>query len=490
MSLIKQFAGQAVVYGISSILSKLVYVILVTIVLAKLLGDNTVDFGVFGYFYGYAAALITLFSFRLDTALFRYGNKTGNLKTAFNTTLTPVVISALTLIMLGVFFAEPIAALLVKKDYHVRWFAFIIAIDILNLIPFAKLRLENKALSFAKYKVFNVTLSAVLIIFFLAVLPKLQGSVLSFIPERPSIIDWVFIANLIASIVLFLLLLPVMKGYRFSVDKALLKKMLYYISPLVIVGICNAVIQFFGIHLQEHFLPGDMKSNMGQAGIYDFTRKVAGFFVLFTTAFNYAAEPFFFNNSSSSDRKEVYGKICRLFTLVGGLVVICIYLGMDLLKYFKLGTFLDSMHLLPVLLMAYLFLGIYYNVSIWYKLSDNTKYGAFISIIGLVVTLVISIVFLPRIGYAASAWATLASYFIMVVLGYFIGQAKFPISYPVRKIVTDLFIIAIIMLLAQYIRAEAGAVAKYLLFTIIAFAYVFYMWKAEPREWRKILRRA
>lgn len=489
MSLIKQFAGQTVVYGISTILSKVVYVFL-NFLLAKLLGENTIDFGVFAFFYGYSALLITLFSFRLDTALFRYGNKTGDLKTAFNTTLTPVVLCALSLVIIGVFFAEPIADILAKKVYHVRLFAIIIALDIVNLIPFAKLRLQNKGATFAKFKVFNVVLSSVLILFFLLILPKFQGGLLSFVPEMPSIIDWFFIANLFASAVLFILLLPVMKGYSLSVDKVLLKKMLYYVSPLVIVGICNAVIQFFGVQLQERLLSGDMESNMAQAGIYDFTRKIAGLFIMFTTAFNYAAEPFFFNNSSEADRKEMYGKICRLFTLVGGLVVLCIYLGMDLLKLFNFGSFLNSMNLLPVLLMAYLFLGIYYNVSIWYKLSDNTKYGAFISIIGLVVTLVISIVFLPRIGYAASAWATLASYFIMVVLGYFIGQAKFPISYPVGKIVTDLFIIAIIMLLAQYIRAEAGAVVKYLLFVVIALAYVFYMWKAEPGEWRKILRRA
>ncbi len=490
MSLIKQFAGQAVVYGVSSILSRIVYYLLANLLVAKLLGKNTVDFGVFGFFYGYAAALITLFSFRLDTALFRYGNKSGSLKTAFNTTFTPVLLSAIGLVVVGIFFSETIATLLSKESYHVRWFAFIIALDIINLIPFAKLRIENRALTFAKYKVLNVSLSAVLILFFLTILPKLQGGVLSFIPERPSIIDWVFIANLIASAVLSLLLLPVMKGFSFTMDKGLLKKMLYYVFPLVIVGICNAVIQFFGVHLQERFLTGDMESNMSQAGIYDFTRKVAGLFVMFTTAFNYAAEPFFFNNASTSDRKEVYGKICRLFTLVGGLVVICIYLGMDLLKYLKLGTFLDSMYLLPVLLMAYLFLGIYYNVSIWYKLSDNTKYGAYISLVGLIVTLVISIVFLPRIGYAASAWATLCSYFIMVILGYLIGQSKFPISYPIRKIVTDLIIISIIMLLAQYIRAEAHTTMQVLLNVLIMLAYVFYMWKAEPTEWRKILRRA
>lgn len=490
MSLIKQFAGQAVVYGVSSILSRIVYYLLVTVFLAHLLGDKTLEFGIFSYFYGYSAVLITLFSFRFDTALFRYGNKDGNLESAFRTSFTPVLLSAIVLASLGIFFAEPIAELMSKKSYHVRWFAFIIALDIMNLIPFAKLRLENKALSFAKFKVFNVALSSILIVFFLWGLPLLQkAGLLTFIPERPSLIDWVFISNLIASAVLFIILLPVLKGYRFSIDRVLLKKMLFYVFPLVIVGVSNAIIQFFGVPLQERFLPGDMNSNLGEAGIYDFTRRVAGLFVMFTTAFNYAAEPFFFNNSSETDRKELYGKICRMFTLVGGLVVVGMCLGLDLLKYLAPNDYWDSLYLLPVLLMAYLFLGIYYNVSIWYKLSDNTKYGAFISLVGLVITLVVSIIFLPRIGYAASAWATLGSYAAMVVLGYFIGQSKFPISYPVRKILTDLFIISVIVLLAYFIRAELSIGLKYLCYSFLLLAYATYMWKSERGEWLKVLGR-
>jgi len=486
MSLIRKFAGQAVVYGISSILSRIVYYLLVVVLLTHLLGDKTVDFGTFAYFYAYAAVLLSLFSFRLDTALFRFGNKNENLDTAFNSALVPVLVGALVLVMLGLFADQPIANLINFPDdsRYVRWFAFILAFDVVNLLPFAKLRLTDKAKQFAIYKVFNVALSSVLILFFLFALPKLIDTTAIF----PKLIDWIFVANLIASGVLFVTLLPVWKGFRFKVDAALLRKMLYYALPLVIVGVANGFIQFFAVPLQKALLGGDQASNLAAGGVYDFTRRVAGLFVMFTTAFNYAAEPFFFNNSSSEDRKTLYGKICRLFTLVGGLVVIGMCLSQDLLKYLAPSDYWDSMSLLPILLMAYLFLGIYYNVSIWYKLSDQTWYGAMLSFVGLALTLGISYIYLPKLGYAASAWATLASYSVMVVLAYIIGQKNYPIAYPVKKILLDLLVITGLLATIYLLRESVSVPVKYGAYVAIMLVYIAYLWRAERKEWRTILR--
>ncbi len=226
MSLIKQFAGQAVVYGLGSILAKVVYYLLAVVVVTHVLGEEVAQFGTYGFFYAYAAVLITLFSFRFDTALFRFGNKKENFSNAFNTALTPVTFSALLLVILGTCFAQGIANWLNYPDspHYVRWFAFILGFDVLNLVPFAKLRLTNKAKVFALYKIFNAFFAAFLIVFFLIILPKFQNGFLSFIPVREDVIDWVFIANLIASSLLFIAMLPVWKGYAFQVDKPLLKK--------------------------------------------------------------------------------------------------------------------------------------------------------------------------------------------------------------------------------------------------------------------------
>jgi len=275
-------------------------------------------------------------------------------------------------------------------------------------------------------------------------------------------------------------MLPVWRGYNFRIDGPLLKKMLYYVLPLVLVGMANGIIQLFGVPLQERLLDGSHDSNLAEAGVYDFTRKIAGFFALFITAFNYAAEPFFFNNSSEKDRTKVYGKICRLFILVGGLVVVIMCLGTDLFKIMGPSNYWDRMYLLPVLLMAYLFLGIYYNVSIWYKLSDLTWYGALLSMIGVIITLVISVIYLPQIGPDASAWA-------MVIAGYLIGQVKYPIPYPVKKILLDLCVITTILASSHFLRQQLSGLGLYLISIVMILVYSYYAWIAEKEEWRTIL---
>ena len=488
MNLIRNFAGQAVVYGLGSILSRVVYYLVVVVLLTHILGEDTDEFGTYGYFYAYAAVLITLFSFRLDTALFRYGNKGENLDAAFSTTYTSVLFSGIALALLGVLADQFIADLIGFSEYphYVRWFAFILAFDVVNLIPFARLRLENKATRFAGYKIFNVVLSMLLILFFLVVLPR-HPDTFSFLPIKDKIIEWVFIANLIASGVLFLLLLREVNGFRFRIDGALLRKMVRYVLPLVVVGVAGGIIQFFANPLQKMFLPGSVQENLSSAGVYEFTRKIAGLFVMFTTAFNYAAEPFFFNNSSESDRELLYGKICRLFTLVGGFIVLGMYFGIDLLKYISPNDYWDSIPLLPILLVAYLLLGIYYNVSIWYKLSDNTKYGAFIAVVGMVITLGISIIFLPKIGYGASAWATLCSYVVMVVIGYLLGQKLYPINYPVAKILRDLFVIIGLLWVGHEIRLHAEISTKYISYAAMFIFYLWYAYASEKTEWKRIV---
>ena len=493
MSLIRKFAGQAVVYGIGSILSKIVYYLIVVVLLTHLLGDKTEEFGIYGYLYAYAGLLLSLFSFRLDSALFRFGNKNegGNISKALGTSFFTVLVSALVLAIIGVFFSAAISEWYgyPMTPRYVRWFAFILAFDVMNLIPFAQLRLEDKALRFAGFRIFNVVLSTLLILFFLVLLPRLQVDSLGFLSRDRSIIDWVFISNLIASGVLFLLLLPGVLRHQFSFDTKLFRQMVRYAFPLVIVGLAGGFIQFFAVPLQEMFLGGSGQENLAEAGIYDLTRKIAGLFLMFVTAFNYAAEPFFFNNSGVNDRELYYGKICRLFVLTGGLVVIGMFYSVDLLKYLSTSDYWDSLSLLPILLMSYLLLGIYYNVSIWYKLSDNTMFGAIISIAGVIITLGISIVFLPKIGYAASAWASLASYLLMVVLGYAIGQKKYPIRYPIAKITRDLILISVLLIVGVLIRTHAHIPLKYSSYIILLLAYVAYAYTSEKEEWQKVIGR-
>lgn len=486
MNRIRQFAGQTVIYGLGHILSRILFFLLITVYLTYRLKDQY-QYGIYTDLYAYVSLLIVFFSLRMDTAFFRFGSKSENKTSAFSTALVPVLISSALLLVVGFAFAKPIAAALYypESPHYVRWFALILAFDILALLPYAKLRLENKARFFVYCKVFNVLFTIALVMLFLEVIPRdsLGSGIFSFIPVLSYDIDYVFLSNLLASIAVLLILLINLGRIRFAFNKSLLKKMLYYSFPLIVVGVFGSFNQYFAVPLQKYFLGEDAVNNISNAGVYGASQKIASIFLLFTTAFNYAAEPFFFNNATADDRKALYGKICRLFVLVGGLLILTIFLGIDLFQMLVDESFREAVFLVPILLIAYLFLGIYYNISIWYKLSDKTIYGALISFVGVLITSVISLVYLPRIGYVASAWAALITFFSMVCLAYALGQKLFPISYPVRKIMLNIFIVIAIMAVSASLGNTLQGLLLYIINILLLCFYIFYCWKAEREEW-------
>ena len=489
MSRIKQLAGQTIIYGGGHILSKVVYYLLVTVLLTKLLDGENLEFGTFSSFYAYSAVLVILFSYRLDTALFRFGTDSEDRQSAYNTSFTAVILSSLILVCIGIFGYEYISVWTVAPDrpIYVRWFAFILAFDIISLIPYAKLRLDNEARKFAIFKILNVLISSLLILFFLFVLRHLPQGLRNWFPSYEHIIDYVFISNLIASFSILLLLFVKVGSVSFKINISLLKKMFFYISPLVIVGIANSFIQYFAVPLQEEFLGNSSDKNLYDAGTYDASRRIAGLFAMFITAFNFAAEPFFFRNASESDRHLYYGKICHFFSLVGGFVIIAMVFSLDLIQYIIGKSFRESIFIIPILLLGYLFLGLYYNVSIWYKLSDNTKYGAVISILGMIIFLLINIVFLRQFGYVITAWATLVTYSSMVIIAYFLGQKIYPIPYPIKKILINIIIIAAIVAASIFIKQLCPNVIYYVIGAITLCLYMLYAYKVEEKEWNGML---
>ncbi|MBT8191752.1 MAG: oligosaccharide flippase family protein [Bacteroidia bacterium] len=487
MNRIRQFAGQTVIYGLGHILSRILFFLLITVYLTYRLKDQY-QYGIYTDLYAYVSLLIILFSLRMDTAFFRFGSKAENKDFAFSTAIFPVFISSLVLLILGFIFAKPIAAALYYPDspHYVRWFSLILAFDILSLLPYARLRLKNKARFFVYCKVFNVIFTIALVMLFLEIIPreKLGTGALFFIPALAYDIDYVFLANLIASIAVFIILLINLGPIAIRINKDLLRKMLYYSFPLIVVGVFGSFNQFFAVPLQKYFLGEDVINNISNGGVYGASQKIASIFLLFTTAFNYAAEPFFFNNASADDRKALYGKICRLFVLIGGLLILIIFLGIDLFQLLVDQSFREAIFVVPILLMAYLFLGIYYNISIWYKLSDKTVYGALISFIGVVITLFISLIYLPKIGYVASAWAALLTFLTMVLLAYSIGQKLFPISYPVKKILLNILVIVFLMFASVYLGNLIGNPVRYLINGLLLVAYIYYVWESEKEEWK------
>lgn len=436
MSLIKQLAGQTVIYGMSNILPRILHFVVFTIYLTYRFPDQ-VDFAIYLELYAYATIILVLLVYRMDTAFFRFGNKEKEKEKAFSTAMIPMIFTVAISAGLMYIFNEELAALIdySHKPFYIKWFALILGFDALVALPYAKMRLDEKPRKFLFYRLLNIIITVLVVLFFLEVVPKMSSqNFLTRIYVAENEIDYVFLANLIASLVVFVAMIPEFFKIKFQVDWQLWKKMFWYSFPLVLVGIAGNINQSFAVPIQKYFLGADQIDNMTNAGIYGAAAKMALLLNLFTVAFNYAAEPFFFNNADKKEAKSSYGKIALAFTIAACLALLAIVAYMDIISNILGPDYRAALPVVPILLFAYLFLGLYYNFSIWYKLDDKTYWGAIISILGAVITLAISIYYLPKMGYIASAWAALVCYFFMAIAGYLSGKKYFPISYPMTKI--------------------------------------------------------
>ena len=285
----------------------------------------------------------------------------------FKAALLPLVLSSVVVVGLALVYAGDIAALLTYpgRGYYVIWFAIIIALDVIALLPMARLRLQSRAKLFVFFKVANVLVTILLVLFFLEALPRVSPAFLSGLRSFvKSDIDYVFLSNLVASALMLLGLLFVFPIRSGKVNWSLWRKMVGYAWPLVIVGIAGSINQFFGVPLQKYFLGADFAINKDEAGVYGAVQKIPALLAMFTTAYNYAAEPFFFKNAEQKEAKTLYGDIALFFIMAAGLIAVGIYLFIDVLQFVIGSGYREAIYLVPILLMSYLFLGIYYNVSI------------------------------------------------------------------------------------------------------------------------------
>jgi O-antigen/teichoic acid export membrane protein len=399
----------------------------------------------------------------MDTAFFRFGSRDGNLEKAFSTAILPILFTTIFFVIVLLFFAQPIAEFLKypEQAHYVRWFAFILGFDTLVALPYARLRLKSRPMKFLFFRVTNVIVTVLLVLFFLELCPLLMNNGFDWVSKiyDPEVsLDYVFLSNLIASGIIFLMMLPDIFKIKLKFDFALWKKMVLYSLPLVVVGIAGSINQAFAVPLQKYFLGSDFNANLNIAGIYAGPAKLALLLNLFIIAFNYAAEPFFFNHFQNTDAKAIYGKVANAFTIVACFVVLGILMYMDLIQYIIGPNYREAIHIVPILLFAYLFLGLYYNFSIWYKLVDKTGFGALISIIGAIITLVISIYYLPKIGYIASAWAAFSCYLFMSLAAVVIGRKYYPIQYPFLRIVLYILLTAGIYFTSTIYRDQISSI--------------------------------
>jgi O-antigen/teichoic acid export membrane protein len=434
---IKKLASQTAVYGLSSILGRFLNYLLVPIYTYSL---KTGQYGVISEFYAYTGFLGVVLVLGFETGYFRFSQDESQKEKVYTTALNFVTLFNLFFAGLIVIFVTPLANALHYADHHeyFYWFAAILAFDAISNMPFARLRAENKAVHFAGIKIAEIAITIFLNIFFIIFCKSAYehnpDSALGKLYNPQIGVGYVFISNLVASFLKWLMLLPQMKEIGRGLDRKLLIKMFNYSFPMVIIGFAGIINEMLDRAILKFYLPYDIATNMQQLGIYGACYKLSLLMTLFIQAFRYAAEPFFFAHARENNSKEIYAEVMKYFIIVCAGIFLLVMLYLDLFKYFIGKDFRVGLKVVPILLLANLCLGAYVNLSIWYKLTDKTWMGAIVSIIGAVITVVLNVIFIPEYGYMASAWATLACYGSMALISYILGQKYYPVNYNVDKI--------------------------------------------------------
>ena len=432
MSLLKKLVGQTAIYGLSSIVGRLLNFLLVPLYTGIFTPG---EYGVFSELMAVVAFAMVVLTYGFETAFFHYTNKEEDSEKVLSTGFISLLITSLLFLILTAFYSQSIANLLHVPEYpnFINWLVWILVLDVLTTLPFAKLRVDHRAWRFASIRLVNIAVNIGLNLFFYLLCPYLlkQGIALNFIESiyDPAMgIGYIFISNLIASATMFLLLTPEIFKLKISFDFAVWKKMGKYGFPLLIGGLAYVTNEMADRLLLEYLLPADIATT--QVGIYSACYKIAIFMTLFIQAFRYGAEPFFFAQAKKTDAKEQYATVMRYFIACTAFIFLSINVFIDIIKHFiQDEAYHAGLDVVPILLLANLFLGMYYNLSVWYKVSEKTRFGAYLSVAGALITIVLNILLIPAMSYMGSAWATLICYASMCVMSYLFSRRHYPISY-------------------------------------------------------------
>jgi O-antigen/teichoic acid export membrane protein len=435
---LKRLASQTAIYGMSSVLGRFLNYLLVPLFTYTF---APAEYGVVAELYAYMGFLAVLLTFGLETGYFRFrsaGEWTPEL--VYATTLRVLILGNLAVFVGLVLFRQPIADLLRHADHpeYVWWCAAILALDSVGAVAFARLRAENRALRFAAVKLIEIAANVGLNLFFIVVARRAFEADPDTLLGRfwdPAIgVGYVFLANLAASGFKLLLLAPELRGALRGFDGTLLRRLMRYSLPMVIIGLAGIVNEMLDRAALKYLLPYDDATNMAQLGIYSACYKLSVLMTLFIQAFRYAGEPFFFAYAKEADAGRTYALVLNWFVICCVFLFLLVTLFLDVFQYFVGAAYREGLGVVPVLLLANLLLGIYINLSIWYKLTDRTLMGAWVTLAGSAVTVALLFWWVPMHGYAGAAWAHLACYGTMVALSYALGRRYYPVPYDLRRV--------------------------------------------------------
>ena len=485
MGILKTLYKQTFIYGLATVVPKMLSFLLVRLHTDKAVLENVADYGDVSLIFAYFVLFNVLLAYGMETAFFRFLNSEQKKKSVLNTSAISLVLTSILVLVIGYFFRDQVSGIThIDADYIVLvlWILFF---DALVIIPFAYLRAMGKPIKYTVLKLLNVVLNLGLNIVLLLFLKSwAESSTFWTTFYRPNFeVHYIFIANLVASGVTFLTLISFYFKLNYNFDAKLWKQMLRYAFPVLIAGIAFSINETFDRILLERLLPDNLAKDA--IGTYSACYKLALFMMLFATAYRLGIEPFFFSNAKAKDAKANYAKILEFFVIFGALILLTVVVFVDILKLILIPNeaYWEAMTVVPILLLAYLFLGVYHNLSVWYKITDRTKFGAYISIFGALITLLINTIFIPKFGYMASAIATLFAYTAMALTSYILGKKYYSIPYNLKKMGLYLALSIIFSALSFYLFREQYFVG--ILFILILMAAI---WVKEKTFLKQLLK--
>lgn len=433
--------------------------------------DNT-------YFYVYAAFFNILLTYGMETAFFRFFSKSESKSKVFSTTLISLTITTVIVFALVFMFNQQISERLDLRLDYFNYLVGVIALDTLVVAPFAYLRATGRPIKFTAIKLSNIAIYVALNFFFLWAIPKFGVQLSGY--DTSDLVKYIFIANLAASAFTFLLLSPYFFKTKLILDFSILKQMLNYSWPIMVAGLAYVINENFDKWILPQLL--DKNINGAYAGCY----KIAVFMTIFIQAFRLGAEPFFFNHAKEKNAKQTYATIMKYFVIFGTLMLLFIVAYLDIFKELIVRdeSYWVALDIIPIVLLANLCLGIYFNLAIWYKLTDKTRYGMYISIIGAAITIAFNMLLIPEFGFIAAAWATLLAYLSMVIISFVLGQKHYRVPYDVFRVLLYLIVGAGLAFLVYY-----NFKANYYISTLVLFAFFVFIFTLERKEIKQLLKR-
>jgi O-antigen/teichoic acid export membrane protein len=483
---LKTLFKQTFIYGLATVLPRMLSFLLVPLYTTNGVLSSVAEYGEVSVIFSYFVLFNVVLAYGMETAFFRFFNKEEDKNQVIGTSSISLIVSSLSFCLLAFVFQNQIAIATSIEVKYINLVIWILLFDALTIIPFAWLRATQRPMRYAIIKILNVAINLGLNLFFLLVLKDLanQSPFFENLYKPNFEISYIFIANLIASGVTLLLMMPFYLQTKYVFNSTLWKSMLRYAFPVLIAGVAFSINETFDRILLKELLPENIADT--QIGMYSACYKIALFMTLFATAYRLGIEPFFFSHSKSKNPQKNYAIILEFFVAFGSIILLTVVVFADLLKPYIVRSedYWEAMWVVPIILLANFCLGIYHNLSVWYKITDKTKFGAYISIIGAIVTLVINIAFIKEFSYKASAVATLTAYGIMMILSYYYGRKYYPIPYNLKKIGLYLFVSVLFSALSFYKFREHYIVGISMLVVFLTIIFI-----SEKNQIKQLLKR-